>query len=161
MDSQRIGLVMGDLCNNCFDEVKTIIWYNNSDGMIEYCLDVLELVKHFSVNVIEKQKDKFRVLLPEVRDFYNDLSAHKDWRKEDQLFVHRMRGRYTLDEIRVIKYDDVFYFIDQSNGLPRETGADTPDTVLSSEHRDETSGSEKGRNAELNSYDRILQDMFD
>lgn len=72
---KEVGLMMGSLCNTCFDQTKTVIWFNEL-GLIEYCVDVFELVKHVNVDVLDKYKNRCEVLQPEVRD--SDLSAHME-----------------------------------------------------------------------------------
>lgn len=58
-----------------------------------------------------------------------------------QIIYHDLHGKYTTDVIRVVKFDGVFYFIDKNiDGIPREERAATPESIISSELRNETNG---------------------
>lgn len=73
--------------------------------MLEYCVRSHELITCLSTEVFEQCKSKLKVLHPEVRDLYNDLSAHKEWLKDDLLLVHELHGKYNNDVVRVMKFD--------------------------------------------------------
>ncbi|KAK9970030.1 hypothetical protein ABG768_028169 [Culter alburnus] len=109
--------------------------------MMEYCVRAFQLITSLSTDVLEEHRHKLRELHPEERGVYSDLSAHKNWLKDDLCLVHDLHGKSTTDVIKVVKFDGEFYLIDKKNdGVPREERTATPDTIISSELRDETNG---------------------
>lgn len=138
---QKVVFVMGDLCKSCFQRIRIVIWYNNSDKTMEYCVRAFQLITCLSTDVLEEYRYRLRELHPEERGMYNDLSAHKNWLKDDLFLVHDLHGKYTTEVIKVVKFDGEIYLIDKNiDGLPREERAAAPDTIISSELQNETNG---------------------
>lgn len=158
---KEVVLSMGSLCNTCFEITNIVIWYTER-GMIEYCVNVFDLVENINVEIVDKLKYMFKVLQPEALEIYSDLSAHKVWRKEDQLFVHTLRARRTEKNIKVIKFDGIFYLVVQNDGSSSERGADSPNPMVSPELQEGSCGQWEGRDTESpNSNCQFLQEMFD